>query len=662
MYWSPTALRSIKKPIHTQKKPREIVADILNKVSEENLRKKLSNPHVLVSSIGSKWDYQENGGFKKELCKTFGNNLNKFNSKENLDKNSSPVPLLVCGIGEGKSRALQEAPKMLKKLAEDSKTFSQVLVFQVTFENGTPVDKKLNTREQVPLRILYHLSDQTISYSQFEIANGNQGLTLGDVLDYLAKDNDKPSAVLLMIDGVHNLAGKPMKLPEDDPLRIFLCNVVSGDYILCQRRGHFIFPLCSCTASIMAIEALKQSSTEKAWIPLPKLIIVPLVNGKQIRITQDQLSVMGGHGRAVEVLAEIIANNTEQSMTDIQLYSEVAEQLSSNKSGFGGFESDHVTALLKACFLRDTLIPGRDDANIPVGEDKQLHVSTFTQHGLLRIENQKLIIAPIWLLMNKKQKNGHILQGWQGATPVSEVQWEQFGAWFRMFLSRVHKNGGETMSLKDFHKGMLWADDSNPPTFNNVLVTHVLQSKFKISTKSESKAEEIKNESQAGSWNIKVESKEVDIKDGKSIVINAKAASAGDSFIPLTSSQGEIFTEVYQQKLYLKIVFPKSDERFLDFAMSEIHKAVGDNDVLIFSTQAEFPSSWESLLKGKLVGVVHRSNFNDYFGPFAAFWPRKPTHSPSSSLLRHRAMSWVPTQFKFQRPPTNVVRRICRVL
>ena len=190
-----------------------------------------------------KWDYQENGGFKKELCKTFGNNLNKFNSKENLDKNSSPVPLLVCGIGEGKSRALQEAPKMLKKLAEDSKTFSQVLVFQVTFENGTPVDKKLNTCEQVPLRILYHLSDQTISYSQFEIANGNQGLTLGDVLDYLAKDNDKPSAVLLMIDGVHNLAGKPMKLPEDDPLRIFLCNVVSGDYFyFVPTSGAFHLP------------------------------------------------------------------------------------------------------------------------------------------------------------------------------------------------------------------------------------------------------------------------------------------------------------------------------------------------------------------------------------------------------------------------------------
>ena len=231
-----------------------------------------------------------------------------------------------------------------------------------------------------------------------------------------------------------------------------------------------------------------------------------------------------------------------------------------------------------------------------------------------------------------------------------------------MFLSRVHEDGGETIGLKDFHKGMLWVDDSNPPTFNNVPVTRVLQSKCKVSTKSESKAEEIKKESQAGSWNIKVESKEVDIKDGKSIVINAKGASAGDSFIPLTNLQGEIFTEVYQQKLYLKTVFPKSDERFLDFAMSEIHKAVGDNDVLIFSTQAEFPSSWESLLKGKLVGVVHRSNFNDYFGPFTAFWPRKPTHSPSSSLLRHRAMSWVPTQFKFQRPPTNVVRRICRVL
>ena len=430
--------------IPTQKQLREIIADILKNVSEEDLQKKLSNPHVLVSSSGSEWDYQENGGFKKELCKTFVNNLNEFNSKEYLDKCSSPIPLLVGGIGEGKSRALQEASKMLKKLAEDSKTFSQVLVFQVTFENGTPPDMKLKASEHVPLRILYHLSDQTVDYKQFEASYGNKGLCLGDVLDYLTKDNSKPSAVLLMIDGFHNLAENPIELPRDNPLRTFLQDTVCGDYILGRQRRHFIFPLCSCTASITAIEALRN---DKAWIPLPKLTTVPLQNGKQIRITQKQLRVMGENGRAVEVLMNIIANNTKQSMTDIQLYSEVAEELRSNKSGFGGFESDHVTALLKACFLRETLVPERNDTNIPVGEGKELHVSTFTQHGLLRIEKRKLTIAPIWLLINKNQENGHILQGWQGATPVGDVQWEEFGAWFRMFLSRVHEDGGETMGV-----------------------------------------------------------------------------------------------------------------------------------------------------------------------------------------------------------------------
>ena len=251
----------------------------MKNVSEEDLQKKLSNPRVLVSSSGSEWVYQENGGFKEKLCKTFVNNLNKFNGKEQLDKNSSPIPLLVGGFGEGKSRALQEAPKMLKKLAEDAKTFSQVLVFQVTFEDGTPPDMKLDAREQVPLRILYHLSDQTVDYRQFEASYGNKGLTLGDVLDHLAKDNGKPSAVLLMIDGFHNLDENPIELPTDNPLRTFLCNVVIGEYILGQRD--FIFPLCSCTAHITAIQALQQSGGERAWIPLPKLITVP-----EIRITR----------------------------------------------------------------------------------------------------------------------------------------------------------------------------------------------------------------------------------------------------------------------------------------------------------------------------------------------------------------------------------------
>eukprot|EP01059_Diplonema_ambulator_P025689 TRINITY_DN4277_c0_g2_i3.p2 TRINITY_DN4277_c0_g2~~TRINITY_DN4277_c0_g2_i3.p2 ORF type:complete len:216 (+),score=43.26 TRINITY_DN4277_c0_g2_i3:62-649(+) len=65
----------------------------------------LKNPHRLLSSTGSHWEYQYDNAFKERLAEVFSKNLDSY-SKGHSDKSSRALTLVCAGPGSGKSRTL----------------------------------------------------------------------------------------------------------------------------------------------------------------------------------------------------------------------------------------------------------------------------------------------------------------------------------------------------------------------------------------------------------------------------------------------------------------------------------------------------------------------------------------------------------------------------
>ena len=594
------------------KDPKEIVRKILGTVDITELEKRLQDPHSLLKTPGLQYDYQTSDGFATALFKAFDTNFDAF-GKGIRDKNTCGIPLIASGIGDGKSRALTEIPRLL----QEKYSITEFTTFCVSFENGTSCST-LTPEEHIPIRILHHLAGRG-GFNDFARENSKKGISLQSILEVIDQMKLLKPNVLLMVDGIHNI-GKTSS-ETDDPMRILLREVIVG-YV---HSPHFIFPVCSCTASIDVLSALQDSTTQKFWIPLPMMFVIPKVNGKQIDVTEKQFRVMGGHGRSLEILQEIKEKNLEQPLDDNQLFIEVKNIMINRKSGFSTlYSDDEITALLRGSFCHTSYNPMNVNSNVKANKESK-HISKYLKHGLLTVaDDGRLRVAPIWLLLNTKQEDGHILQAWSGPVPVSSEEWEKFGAWFRMFLSKVHPQG-ET-SLADFHKGMLWAENFECPNFENITVQGVIKSKGQISTKSEHKAGPIRNNNdgvrtgQEGNWIISTGAvTKKPISDWKTVVQNADNAPAGDVFLSLKSGDS-IFNEVQQQKLYTKTQITKGEGPFLNFVNDELNKSVGDNDVMLFMTTGSFPQNWQETLSGKRVGVVHKDNFHEYFGPFAPFW------------------------------------------
>ena len=591
------------------KDPKEIVRKILKTVDITELEKGLQDPHSLLKTPGLQYDYQTSAGFARALFEAFDTNFDAF-GKGIRDKNTCGIPLIASGIGDGKSRALTEIPRLL----QEEYSVTEFTTFCVSFENGTSCST-LTPEEHIPIRILHHLAGRG-DFNDFARENTKKGISLQSILEVIDQMKLLKPNVLLMVDGIHNIGKTPSE--NNDPMRILLREVIVG-YV---HSPHFIFPVCSCTASIDVLSALQDSTTQKFWIPLPMMFVIPKVNGKQIDVTEKQFRVMGGHGRSLEILQEIKEKNLEQPLDDNQLFIEVKNIMINRKSGFSTlYSDDEITALLRGSFCHTSYNPMNVNSNVMANKESK-HISKYLKHGLLTVaDDGRLRVAPIWLLLNTKQEDGHILQAWSGPVPVSSEEWEKFGAWFRMFLSKVHPQG-ET-SLADFHKGMLWAKNFECPNFENITVRGVIKSKGRISTKSEHKAGSIINNNdgvQEGNWIISTGSvTNIDLSKCKTVVRNGDNAPAGDVFLSLKSGDS-IFNEVQQQKLYNKTPFPKREEQFLNFVNNELNKSVGDNDVMLFMTTGSFPQNWQETLSGKRVGVVHKDNFHEYFGPFAPFW------------------------------------------
>lgn len=165
---------------------------------------------------------------------------------------------------------------------------------------------------------------------------------------------------------------------------------------------------------------------------------------------------------------------------------------------------------------------------------------------------------------------------------------------------------GQTITIGDVHRGGLMTKATKQITFVNHQLDIGIAAK-QIQTKTT--AENTK------SWPIKIEnSKEIDLRHHKVILLNAASASAGDAVLSLELCPSGSCNEVHQ----LKSVKSGSHCKF----HQERDKAASPEDIFILVSTARIPSvnvngsNYEENIPTRSILVVP-DNWEPYFGPYA---------------------------------------------
>ena len=539
------------------------------------------------------------------------------------DKQNRSVLVVASGMGDGKTRLLQELVGLAKEVADLSK-FNTVEL-RVNFENGTQLrDDELTGDVDVNKilldRLLFSmLAPEGQEFDTFQSENqwGFKCTELVGEIQKMFKEKEKDAMIFFLVDGIHNL---DRDRPDSDSANWYLNSIqkemlyVVSDIIM---SAAYRFVACSSTVSLPVQRAMKDSaSVLKAMVSPPVLTRLPKeVTNKVVLEHKEQfLEMFGAHPRSMEVLV------SNDGGTPAEVFEAAAYKLRDHyKIG------DYLSAEQLRAVLEYSLGPRAADDS-PVGDATTLE--TFLQNGLLRICKGRLTVSPLYLMieLNHAIAKGddsvkeHPLFGWQPFGHESDSAFEKYVAWVRCLRSRVFT--GE-VALSTLHHGMKWLSGVPEITVQSTpLALH--EAVNQIPTASEMKAH---TESRGGTgqdWLVAVKGgpKGGGFDPLYSCIVNAKLAQAGDVFCSVKTAETAVrFNEVYQAKAWLGGDGLLKESEVLKNANVSASK----DDVYVLVTRKKVaPDSLKALEDcetgvpmGVHVGVVCNENFNAYFGPFA---------------------------------------------
>lgn len=181
--------------------------------------------HSLLATLGKNWTYQVSNDVFKLLSPSIREHFANW-SESKKDKQLHPLYLCLSGPGTGKSRLLEEFPKLLKRslTTESNDTnvpvnvlpgnFEAVLrgkldeayVFNVSFENGTSYGSPMliDADHEIGTRMRYLMSN--LQWDQ--IVAKHHPCTIGDAIRDLASCTEKKIenlTVMIAVDGLQKL-------------------------------------------------------------------------------------------------------------------------------------------------------------------------------------------------------------------------------------------------------------------------------------------------------------------------------------------------------------------------------------------------------------------------------------------------------------------------
>jgi hypothetical protein len=497
--------------------------------------------------------------------------------------------LALSGPGTGKSRFLDELPDLLRKYSDGQeyhKLIEEAFIFKVTFENATSgVDQRKSAEWEIAVRMMYQLLIQPLSFNEFrESLRSENVLSISHVIEVLSTLNHvamKELCVILLIDGLQHLPHTP---GSKTSMLYRAMNSVSNVVNSCPA---FVIAAVSATISEPFDVFLASSSQRRIRVTLPR------VNLKYEDVVKDLLaSDMGGHGRALECLDEVLSSLDENMFSFQEVVARVVQKLK------GIYEetllSNHF-AVIKACIGRIRFEKKTD--KIP---GSIYNVDEIVSMGLFRYDaGKQLLEVPniflelqaddLWKTSYKSMnhsmnpdENPLSIQTWQ--------HWEDINARFRCLKTILFSESNLSsqpcyVKLEDLHLGAKFASSelrsmripSRPLLVENLSVHHDTSSSFCQSNPDK-------------------------------FYVCAAGNPSGDGFCCFRDLMEDIhFHEVHQYKHRKEKI---SEDNYLE----EKSKSASQEDFFIlFSTSAsddfELPSN---------SALVDSSNWKEYYGPYWA--------------------------------------------
>ncbi|EEY68330.1 crinkler (CRN) family protein, putative [Phytophthora infestans T30-4] len=554
-------------------------------------------PKSLVATTGANWDFQ-NSLDLGNLASAIGRHYQAWRDGK-TDKRSHPLFVCLDGPGTGKSRLLDEFPNVLQQRIFRDETqgdpaMKQLLQtaynFKITFENGTTDNYGISDpRKMIGTRMLYQLQES--DWTMFNANPVNQVFP-AEVLTKLSAITETDSnrmCVILCVDSLQKLQHEPgSKHSEFYTAFASLCDLVNASKC-------WLIVICAATISQPVDEFLAASPQWREMLQTTSLKR-PKIDGRDVfdtfdygngALTQLLVDDMGGHGRALEELFNVMLQNQGQAFEFIPVMHNV---LAAIRQAYPAIVAPMQS--MKQAFLA-VISRRRVDGNSLFGN---LTLDQVISCGLIRLDGTQLQ-CPFILYMLLET---HDIPWSKHATyaPAERLEdlkpwqlWEHFNCKFRVLKSQAFAQE-EPVLWTDIHHGARFGDGCNRRVIERQLTYALADKRMPTKTKGFKKGRCSCGNDQ-----------------GKCFLYQpADGSPSGDAFLCLEGATKGFFHEVHQCKCV-------EGNLSLDVFEQERLKAAGPDDLFILYCTSLVTADLCLLPNSAFVDATC---WEAYYGPFAA--------------------------------------------
>lgn len=542
-------------------------------------------PKHFLFSEGSKWEYQSDPNVHALLRYEITNHYSYW--KEGIkDKHTHPLFLCLSGPGTGKSRLLNEFPRLVKESVSEVIELEPFIkdhsyCFNVSFEFGTEEDNDpFDPSSAIGTRMMYQLQDQ-LSWADFRKKSPYSIPEAIRSFSKIIRQESSNICIILCIDGMHKLKHKRKNKNSS------FYNTISAICSVVNDNDAFVVAICSATLYHAVTDVLEASSQRRIFL-IPPLINPGPIFDKKDELTSLLASDMGGHGRALEMLYVTLSNSPIQEFGYTNVLLEVVFRIRMAYPDIIKYINELESILLHVIARKSASSLGKKSL------DRILSL------GLFRLNERKdLLEFPyvLWLICKSKALPWENYHSWAPKEDQDVFrtweEWEDFNCKYRIIKSKAFE--GKSVNWKEIHSGARFGPNCDE-------IIHERALRFQKCSKQMNTAS-----IPVGVWHEKDSCKHDDKIVGKCIQVGHHSSS-GDSFVCLHSVNSGSIHEVHQDKCI------KSEIKYDQF-IAEREKSASKNDLFILFCTGKVDEK---------VLTIHRSAFVDsscwkqYYGPFAA--------------------------------------------
>ena len=573
---------------------------------------------AFCSTSGKSWEYQESNYLLQKLHKGIERNYTA-RLTGSTDKSSHSLFLIASGPGTGKSRLLDEFKQLVVKVSCQNSALKEMLegayVFKINLENGTrysPGDENMDNI--IGSRMLFQLCSPSSTHD-FGTLVGNikaqripsSTLDLYSILTRVAvveKKNIEDMTFIFLVDGIQNLPHTPGA--KDSVMYSILTklgNILNSSGK--KKERPFVIVCIAATVEIPIQKWLNVSMQDRINLIPPKL------DGKKVINTKDELEEllvhdMGGHGRLLEVLSDVLRRHPEASLYDLsaKVICDITRQYQTWTYNDTGAKNVLIAVLTgKKYATRDCMV-SIDDFKVSIEDIEQTGMITWNG------ETKQLECPFVWMhirvpeLLELFYADSNYSQVLHNSDPEKYPlgvgcwqSWEDFTARFWCFKTSLF--AGQTIGWYNLHSGAMFNKIAPEPSVKVKKLT-LVKAKNHCSTTT------IPNTVTTETGTVKPQSCDVHI-------LCASGNPAADSFSCIEEVQldGTVCTVTFA-------VSCKNKQANASLAKYEQEwlKAASTCDFFMEYGTGKYSIAAEELPNNRC-GLVSKENFAQYFGPFA---------------------------------------------